>query len=86
LDTLDLSPKTRGVKYKDQILKVRKLNIKEVKTIEKQLIAAAKDSDKSLEIQEKMMVACGVPQEIIDEIDIDQFQDLGKFIMGAKKN
>ena len=85
-EVMDITPRKRGVKFNDEIIPVRKLNIKEVKSIEKQLKAAGKNTDKVLEVQDKMLINCGVEQKIIDELDIDGYYALIEFVMGSKKN
>lgn len=83
---MDLSPKTIQVKLLDKMYPIRRASVMEVRLASKKMKAAGEDVDKILELQAGIIEKCGMPKEVIETLDMEQFTDLSECVMGSKKN
>lgn len=64
---------------------VIKPKVLEVKQMQKELQAANKDSEKEFDITMKYIENRGIPKNVIEDLDVDEFQGLVEYLVGKKK-
>jgi len=64
---------------------VIKPKVLEVKEMQKELQNAGKDADKEFDITMKYIENRGIPKNVIEDLDIDEFQGLVEYLVGKKK-
>ncbi len=71
------------VKIYDQEFAIRKPTVGELEGMDTEIRGAQGDS---IKIMRKYMVALGMPEQILNDLEADHFVELFQFLNGTKKN
>jgi len=73
------------LKFGDQKFEIRKLKFKEQREFSKKLSEVSSDADATFDLYIEIFKTVGVPEEIIDEFNVEAAAELMMLVMGGKK-
>lgn len=79
---LEIKKEVKKVKIEDTVYDLRKPSLKEVREFRDN--ASKEDSDADVELI-KMLSNCGIPKEVLDELDVDSIDAISSLVMPKKK-
>lgn len=85
---MELKKKVIEVKYEGKAYELRRCPTARAKELFKEMkkIDQENDADQLIDLQEKLLADCGAPQELLKELDFEQFAMLANEVMGLKKS
>lgn len=85
---IELKKKTIEVRYGDKSFELAMCPTMKAKELFKKMksIDQEKDIDELIDLQLQVLVDCGLPAELQDKLDFEQFGELANAVMGVKKS
>jgi len=85
---VELKKKIIEVKYEGKVYELRRCPTQRAKLLfqEMKKIDHEKEADKLIELQENLLKDCGATDDLLKELDFEQFGMIANEVMGIKKN